>query len=342
MQIKRSSVYALMLVFLLSACHQPAESPSYALHFSDATMGTSFVVKAPFLPNPSHSKELEVQIKNLLDSLDGQMSTYQATSELSQINNNHSKEWLEVSTSLYEVFKQAQNIAVMSQGAFDITVGHLVKLWGFGTKPMLFAPPSEDKIVAALSRTGFEYLSLNHNKKTIRKKLAGLNLDLSAIAKGYAVDQVGLLLESYGIVDYLVEIGGEIRLRGKNIHHQPWRIAIEKPATEQRLIHKVLALTDISLATSGDYRNFFEIDGARFSHTIDPRTGKPITHQLASVTILSDTTMKADALATALMVMGPERALKVADEEKIAAFFLIKTEDGFAEKASSEFISRFQ
>ncbi len=138
----------------------------------------------------------------------------------------------------------------------------------------------------------------------------------------------------------MVEIGGELRLKGKNIHDLPWRIAIEKPTSEQRLIQKVLPLTNISLATSGDYRNYFEVDNVRFSHTIDPRSGKPITHKLASITILSDTTMKADAFATALMVLGPEEGYKMAEKEKIAALFFIKTGSGFIEKASPAFIER--
>ena len=140
----------------------------------------------------------------------------------------------------------------------------------------------------------------------------------------------------------MVEIGGELRLKGLNIKQKPWRIAIEKPAAEQRAIQKVLPLSDISLATSGDYRNFFEAEGVRFSHTIDPRSGFPIKHQLASVTILSETTMKADALATALMVLGDEEGSRMAERENIAALFIIKTKDSFVEKASSSFLDKLR
>ncbi len=339
--LKRGSVL-LLLVFLLSACQQQAAKPQYPLHYSDAIMGTSFTVKVSSLPGSLNSDKVKIQIKHLLDRLNGQMSTYQQDSELSKINRNHSTEWLAVSDALYEVLKQANAISKLSDGAFDITVGPLVNLWGFGPDDMSFIVPADEKIQQQLANTGFKYLLFNDETQQIKKQNSLLYLDLSAIAKGYAVDRVGLLLEENGISNYMVEIGGELRLKGHNSHKQPWRIAIEKPTAEQRMIQKVLPLTDISLATSGDYRNFFEVDGVRFSHTIDPRSGRPITHKLASITILSDTTMKADALATALMVLGSEQGYQLAEKENIAALFIIKTKEGFVEKASSSFVARLR
>lgn len=339
--LKRGSVL-LLLVFLLSACQQQVEQTVYPLQYSDGIMGTSFTVKVSSLPDSVKSDEVKIQIKSLLDQLNGQMSTYQKDSELSVINQNTSSEWLAVSDSLYTVLKQADLISKMSNGAFDITVGPLVNLWGFGPDDMLFTAPVDEEITQQLLGVGFKNLLFDDEKKQIKKLNPSLYLDLSAIAKGYAVDRVGLLLETIGIKDYMVEIGGELRLKGLNSHQKPWRIAVEKPTAEKRMIQKVLPLTNISLATSGDYRNFFEVDGARFSHTIDPRTGKPITHKLASITILSDTTMKADALATALMVLGSEQGYQLAEKEKIAALFIIKTKDGFIEKASSSFVERLR
>jgi len=312
------------------------------LHYSDVIMGTSYTVKISTLPASVKNDELKEQIKQLLDSLNAQMSTYQRDSELSKINQNQSKEWLTVSAPLYEVLKEAKGISDISKGAFDITVGPLVNLWGFGPEPMSYSAPNDDLIEQQKQKTGFKYLLFDDKSKKIKKVLPALYLDLSAIAKGYAVDQVGLLLEQQGIADYMVEIGGELRLKGLNNRKQPWRIAVEKPTAEKRMIQKVLPLSDISLATSGDYRNFFELDNVRFSHTIDPRSGKPITHKLASCTILSDTTMKADALATALMVLGPEQGFDLAEKENIAALFIIKTDDGFIEKASSSFVEKLR
>jgi thiamine biosynthesis lipoprotein len=207
---------------------------------------------------------------------------------------------------------------------------------------MKYIAPNDGEITDKLLKVGFRFLHFDEKTKKVKKQNPELYLDLSGIAKGYAVDQVGLLLEKQGISNYMVEIGGELRLKGKNSKNKPWRIAIEKPSSDRQTIQKVLPLSDISLATSGDYRNFFEANGVRFSHTIDPRTGKPITHKLASITILSDTTMKADALATALMVLGADEGYRIAEEENIAALFIIKTKDGFVEKLSPSFLNKLQ
>ncbi len=336
--LKRSSALV-VIVFLFSACQQAPEKPEYPLHYSDAIFGTSFIIKAPALPDSVTSNEIQLKVKKLLDELNRQMSTYLQDSELSKINQNQTGEWIAVSDALYQVLKQANSISELSNGAFDITVGPLVNLWGFGPKGISFVAPDEDKIKQQLLNTGYKNLLFDDEKQQIKKQIPQLYLDLSAIAKGYAVDQVGALLESNGIVDFMVEIGGELRLKGLNIQNKPWRIAVEKPAADQRMIQKVLPLTDISLATSGDYRNFFEVEGVRFSHTIDPRSGKPITHKLASITILSDTTMKADALATALMVLGSEQGYQLAEKQKIAALFIIKTKEGFVEKATDSFVA---
>jgi len=339
--LKRSSGL-LIIVFLFSACQQAPEKPQYPLHYSDAIFGTSFTIKAPALPDSVTSNEIQRQVKQLLDKLNGQMSTYQQDSELSKINQNQTTEWIAVSDALYQVLKQSNSISELSNGAFDITVGPLVNLWGFGPKGMSFVAPDEEQIKQQLLNTGYTQLLFNDDKQQIKKQVPLLYLDLSAIAKGYAVDLVGALLEANGIVDYMVEIGGELRLKGLNIQSRPWRIAVEKPTADQRMIQKVLPLTDISLATSGDYRNFFDVEGVRFSHTIDPRSGKPITHKLASITILSDTTMKADALATALMVLGAEQGYQLAEKQNIAALFIIKTKEGFTEKATDSFVARLR
>lgn len=339
--LKRGSVL-LFLVFLLSACQQQVEKPQYPLHYSDAIFGTGFTIKVSSLPSSVTGKELRKQIKQLLDELNGQMSTYQKDSELSKINANQSEDWLLVSPPLYAVLKQANAISELSNGAFDITVGPIVNLWGFGPEPMSFVAPDKVAIEQQLKKTGYKKIVFDDKNQKIKKLDPDIYIDLSAIAKGYAVDQVGLLLEQHKIADYMVEIGGELKLKGHNIADKPWRIAVEKPTAGNRAIQKVLPLSDISLATSGDYRNYFELEGVRFSHAIDPRAGRPITHNLASITILSDTTMKADALATALMVLGAGQGLSLAEKESIAALFIIKTDDGFAEKASSSFIENLR
>ncbi len=326
----------LISFFLLTSCDTKTQVP-YPFVFSGETEGTTFHIKASKLPEKITVAQLQTQIKTLLDKIDGQMSTYKKDSELSRFNQNLSTDWQPISAELFTVVKEAQKISALSHGAFDITVGGLVNLWGFGPEPMKFTAPAEALIKERLSKIGYQHLSLQEKPLAMKKAVPDLYVDLSAIAKGYAVDQVGLLLEQVGINDYMVEIGGEVRVRGKNNEQQAWQIAIEKPTPNKIMVERIVPLTDIGMATSGDYRNFFEVDGVRFSHTIDPRTGRPITHKLASISVLSATTMEADALATALNVLGPVEGYKLAEQQKIAALFLIKTTQGFEEKATSAF-----
>lgn len=341
--IKRGAGLGLLLVFLLYGCEMPpnANKP-YPFHYANMAMGTSFSIKVSRLPESVIQDVLVRQIDALLSDLNAQMSTYLSDSELSLFNSSQSTEWQKVSPALFEVLLKAKNIHDQSQGAFDVTIGPLVNLWGFGPDPMSFVAPPEDQIVAELKRIGSKYLLLRDQDHAIRKELPSLYLDLSALAKGYAVDRVALLLEKQGIEHYMVEIGGELRLKGRNIQGQPWRIAIEKPTADSRMIQKVLPVTDICIATSGDYRNFFEVDGVRFSHTIDPRNGRPITHKLASVTVLGETAMTADAWATALTVLGPVQGYALAQQKGIPALFIIKTATGFMEKSTAEFDDFFE
>lgn len=315
---------------------------SYPLQYSDAIMGTSYTIKISSMPSALNKDQLIIQIKSLLDELDAQMSSYKSDSELSRFNSDPSLQWRDVSKSFLTVLNEAKRISDLSQGAFDITIGSVVNLWGFGPNPMSQKIPNEDILAKEMKNTGSHYLQINIADGKIKKDIPNLYLDLSGIAKGYAVDQVGELLEKNGINNYMVEIGGELRLRGLNKQQKPWRIAIEKPVSEASVIQKVLTLSDISLASSGDYRNYFAVDQQRFSHTIDPRTGKPISHKLASVTLLGDTTMTADAMATAFMVLGLRKGLKIAEEQKIAALFIIKTKDGFEEKPTTAFIKKLE
>jgi FAD:protein FMN transferase len=332
---------SLILIVLLSACDKAAEQKpqDYPYNAVGMTMGTSYNIKASKLPDSLTPIEITDQVKALLEKVNGQMSTYQKDSELSLFNQNTSTDWIAVSPELHEVLKEANKISQLSNGVFDVTVGPLVNLWGFGPEEMSLSPPDDAVIKDKLNQIGYNRLKFKDDGLFAKKDNPKLYVDLSAIAKGYGVDQVGLLLERLGLMDYMVEIGGEIRVKGKNNQGQPWQIAVEKPTVERRAIEKILAITDTGMATSGDYRNYFEVDGVRFSHTIDPRTGRPIDHKLASVTILSDTSMEADGLATAIMVLGPDEGYKFAELNQIAAFFIIKSDQGFIERMSSAFVA---
>ncbi|HBA66090.1 MAG TPA: FAD:protein FMN transferase ApbE [Methylococcaceae bacterium] len=342
-QDQRGFGFFLVLVFLLVGCDdQGAKKAVFAFEMTGQTMGTSFSIKASVLPDGVEADQLNADVKELLELVNDQMSTYRPQSELSLINNSDSVEWQSVSEALYGVLAEARRISDLSEGAFDITVGPLVNLWGFGPDPLSFQAPSNESILLAMQRIGYRHLKLRTEPLSVKKNLPDLYLDLSAIAKGYGVDQVGLLFEKQGINDYLVEIGGELRLRGRKPDGNAWRIAIEKPTSEQRMIQKIVSITDISVATSGDYRNFFEAEGVRFSHTIDPRTGRSINHNLASVTVLSETAMEADAWATAFMVLGAEEGLRLAEQQHIPVLFIIKTEKGFSETSTSAFSDYFK
>lgn len=335
----RGAWLCMFLVFLFYGCQNQSETTQkdYPFYHSGLTEGTSFHIKVSRLPDGMNVEMLKHDIDGLLNRIDHQMSTYIDNSELSLVNKNLTVDWLPISQGLYEVVKEAIDVSNLSNGAFDITVGPLVNLWGFGPAPDRATPPSETEIQEQLKKIGFKHLSIKAEPAALKKEIPEIYIDLSAIAKGYAVDQVGYLLEQKGINDYMVEIGGEIKLKGKNIENELWRIAIEKPTPDKRSVEKILRLTDIGMATSGDYRNFFEVNGVRFSHTIDPSSGRPITHKLASVSVFSSTTMRADALATAINVLGPDAGFDLAEKNNFAAFLIIKNGQGFEEKATTAF-----
>lgn len=337
---KKISFYFLWPVLLI-ACSDPA-LPTYPFIYADGIMGTRFNIKVTHLPATVQVKPLKKQIKRLLENLNAELSTYEPDSALSLFNQNPSHDWQSIPNSLLNVLIEAQRISHLSGGAFDVSVGKLVNLWGFGVEPMDFTVPKVARLKETLAITGYQHLFIDNKAVKIKKNIAKLYLDLSAIAKGYAVDQVARLLETHGIHDYMVEIGGELRLKGQNSLGYQWQIAIEKPNTEKRMIQRIVSISNKAMATSGDYRNFFESNGTRYSHTIDPRTGQPISHQLASVTLLSDTAMTADALATAIMVLGEDQGYQFAQKHNIAALFIIKTADGFVEKSSTAFSTFFK
>lgn len=274
-----------------------------------------------------------------LNQVDEAMSTYKADSELSRFNQAPINSWITVSEPLGAVLDMASRINQESGGAFDVTVGPLVNLWGFGPERKEDRVPTAEEIETVRALVGQSLLQKDETGRLLRS--APIYIDLSAIAKGYAVDRVAAYLEGQGIARYLVEVGGEIRLKGPKSNGEPWRIAIESPEG-LRNIFSTLASNDLALATSGDYRNYFEKDGVRYSHTIDPRTGAPIRHGLASVSVLAESTALADGWATAMMVLGPEEGRALAERLNLAVYFIIKAGEGFSDWASLEFLRRVE
>ncbi len=319
---------------LLSSC--APERPEQVHEFTGLTMGTSWSVRINARELPLSRQQLQAQFNAILNRVNLAMSTYLPGSELTRINDTDSAGWLAVSASLMYVLQAAQEINRLTQGAFDITAGPLVNLWGFGPERD-FTVPGEQQIDTALRLVGPDKLQLDATAPALKKAHAGVQIDLSAIAKGYGVDEIAEYLDRQQLDNFLVEIGGEIRARGVNDKNRPWQIGIEQPAAGQRAVRKVIKLENMAMATSGDYRNYFEKDGARYSHTIDPRTGRPVTHGLASVTVLHPSAMLADAWATGLLVLGPGKGYATALENGLAAYFIIHGEPGFEEISTPAF-----
>ena len=299
------------------------------------TMGSTYRLTLPTLD--SSASKLKARVDALLLGINAQMSTYQADSELSRLNANASHDWLAVSVELFTVLKAAQAVSAATDGAFDITVGPLVNLWGFGPQVPLAQPPAAEALAVARARVGYRQLELADGPPRVRKARADLALDLSAIAKGYTVDQVATLVESEGLHDYLIDIGGELRARGRNAQGAPWQVGVALPVADQDEVERVFSLTDSGLATSGDYRNFFDYHGRRYSHEIDPATGEPLQNDVASVTVLHPSCMLADAYATALMVMGAQRGVALATRQHFEVLFLVREAGGFTALATPGF-----
>ncbi|KPD01817.1 FAD:protein FMN transferase [Moellerella wisconsensis] len=320
-------------IILLSACGGPEQK-----NLQGQTMGTYYSIKYVSDSASPSTESIQAKIDDLLEEVNDQMSTYRPNSELSRFNQFREVNTpFPVSAATAKVVEEAIRINKLTQGALDVTVGPLVNLWGFGPEGRVTKEPTDEQLAARRAWIGIEKLSIQGNN--LIKTIPELYVDLSSIAKGYGVDVVAEYLESQNINNYMVDIGGEVRTKGKNGKDVPWRIAIEKPAVNgtDQSVQEIIEPGDASIATSGDYRNFFEQDGVRFSHTIDPKTGKPIVHNLVSITVLAPSCMSADGFSTGLNVLGPVEGLKVAEELNIPVFMIIKTENGFEERYTKAF-----
>ncbi len=300
-------------------------------------MGTTYTVKLADVDTSMNGSFIKQSIDELLIDINKIMSTYDPDSELSRLNQNRSFICSHISEQLNVVIEEALIISRLSDGAFDITIGSLVNLWGFGPDAFPILIPSDETIQQTLANVGYETIQLSASELCITNDKTDLYIDLSAIAKGYAVDRVAQLIESHGIDNFMVEIGGEIKARGVNASHIDWQIGIEQPTSSQPSVQNIISLKNMAMATSGDYRNYFEKDGIRYSHTINPKTGKPIRHNLVSVTVLHNSSMTADALATAFMVLGSDKGFNLAIKENLAVLFILKENDGFHERKTEMF-----
>lgn len=325
-------IFFVALVFSFGPASQAQERPSQPFLYSGGTMGTSYHIKFFGHPPP----KLQSEVDTLLVELNRQMSTYEKDSEISQFNGSPAHTPFVVSQDFFEVAVLASEVFRTTDGAFDPTLGLVVNLWGFGPQGRQQKIPDAEILENSLKIIGYNKFVLDSEKSSITKPHHEVKLDLSAIAKGFGVDKVAAYLESLGILDYMVEIGGEVRTKGQKTGGHPWVIGIEMPI-DRGVTAGVVPVSpgDHGMATSGDYRNYFEHEGQRMSHIIDPRTGHPISHNLASVTVLAASCAEADAMATAMMVMGADAALKLAETKGIPAYFILRTGEVYTQKMSS-------
>ena len=312
--------------FVLAGC--ATQPPARETLLSGQTMGSAWTVKiAGHLP--ASNEELRAGVQARFDAVNLALSTYRADSALSHFNNDDSGQWIDIDAELGEVLSYALSLAEDSGGVYDVTVGPLVNLWGFGPDPATSRVPEAAEIENARMHVGWRKVEVETTKRRARKA-PGVRVDLSSLGKGRGVDRVAEYLDAQGITNYLIDLSGKLRARGVNIHAERWRVAVEPPeadatSSQPPFTPAIVELVDQSVATAGDYRRFFEIDGKHYSHIIDPRTGWPVTHDTVSASAIASDCMQADAMATVLMAMSPDDAVALANRRRLAALLIART-----------------
>ncbi len=327
----------LIICFLLNfSCSQEEK---YNAQIKGSTMGTYYFIEIIDVPIKLKIKDIKIEIKNTLKKANKILSNWDKDSEISIINKTNKTTAIKISDELNEVFKTAKEINAKSNGFFDLTLDPIIELWGFGYKiKQMQVIPKDNQIKNILSLIGQKsFLEMNFDNNELIKKNKDIKINLSSIGKGYGIDLIGKKLDQLGINNYIINIGGDILTKGYNSKKENWVIGIENPNLKEKLIKEIVNLTNKGLATSGDYKNFFTHDSKRYSHIINPKTGKPIMHSTKSVTVIHENSMKADGWATAFLAMGSLEGLKIADKEKIAVLFIDEIDNKFIKFKSSEF-----
>lgn len=330
-------VLALCLGVLLAGCSEndrPLDSP---VRLKGDIFGSFYQVTIADSLTQGQARELEEGLLEVLEQVDVAMSVYRDDSELMTFNQSPVGEWQPLSNELIEVLAISRSVAEASSGAFDVSVGGLVNLWSFGSEARPREVPDDETLQARLAEVGPDNIEIDENAMQARR-LRDVFINLGGVAKGHATDRVAAYLEAEGIEHYLVNLGGDLIARGyRDSDGEPWRIGIEAPLDDRQEATHIVPLHDISVATSGDYRNYFEENGQRFSHSIDPRTGRPIEHRVASVTVAHPSNAWADAWATAIMVLGEESGLALAREQELKVLLLVREDEGWRSVASPAF-----
>jgi FAD:protein FMN transferase len=300
------------------------------------TMGSTWSVRFAG-PVDTDVDVVGTQLEQELAALDLELSAYREDSALARLNTAPVGQWIDIPNHLMNVLLFGLELWRVSGGAFDMTVKPLVALWGFGAAQPRYSLPTEAEIAVARARIGSDRLELAPDGRRARR-LADINVDVDGIAPGYAAGVLSSWLTMHGFVNHLVEIGGEMRASGLRPDGGGWRVAIEAPEMARGHIKRIIAITDTAVTTAGDYRDYFEVDGTRYQHILDPVTGRPVTHNLASVTVLAPGKLTADGYATAIMVLGEEAGLAFAEENHLPVFMIVRANDGtFYERYNGSF-----
>ncbi|MBS8269701.1 FAD:protein FMN transferase [Halomonas litopenaei] len=330
----------LLMTLLVSGCSEETTTRS-PITLEGDIFGTFYQITLADPLTREQVEEIEQGVLDEMHAVDASMSTWREDSELSAFNQSPLGQWQPISDEFMEVLAISQSVNQQSHGAFDVTVGSLVNLWSFGPEARPREIPEENVLEQRLSQVGMDALEIDTAEAQARR-LRDVYIDLSGVAKGFATDEVAAYLDRQGIANYLVNLGGEVKVKGRRDGGKGlWRIGIEVPENGAPKAQHVVGLDDVSVATSGDYRHYFEADGKRYSHTIDPRTGRPITHRLASVTVVHPSNAWADAWATALSVMGEEEGMQAAIDQELPVVMLVRQGEGWESRVSPAFVTRF-
>jgi thiamine biosynthesis lipoprotein len=326
------ALFLIISTLLITGCGNSQHNEE--AYLEGKTMGTTYHIK--FYAEQVDPQAVQAEIDAVLVDINQSMSTYIEDSEINTFNRLDANEVMPISDDFRAVISESMRIG-NSTKTLDVTMGPLIDLWGFGPDKKPTKRPTNEALANMINNIGIDKLVLN--EQGLVKTMADLELSFSATAKGYGIDKVAELLQSKGITDYMVEIGGELRIAGTKPDNQAWRIAIEQPDASpgERKVHRVLAPGNNGIATSGDYRIFYTMDGETYTHLLDPMTGMPIKHDLVSVTVLHPSAMTADGLATALTVMGMEKAQRYAQQHDLPVYLIAKSAQGLVTYSSPAF-----
>ncbi|WP_242487341.1 FAD:protein FMN transferase [Pseudomonas sp. TH15] len=319
-----------MLAGVLAGCGNGDSIES----FGGPTMGSTYSIKYVRHAGGPDSSQVRREVEGILADVDRQMSTYRSDSDIERFNDLPANSCQTMPAPILELVRVGEQLSLQSEGSYDLTVEPLMNLWGFGPQGREEKVPSAEALAEVMKRVGHGHLRINGDQLC---KDAAIEVDFNSIAAGYTVDTIAARLEALGIHSYLAEATGELKAVGKKLDGSPWKIALEEPRDDQQVAERIINVDGYGVSTSGDYRNYFEQGGQRYSHTFDARTGAPITHNLASVTVIIPSTLMADGLSTLLLILGPERGWDYAEKHNIGAFFVIRADTGFVTRTNQAF-----